>query len=55
MNLCTDHADEVCYDSRECPACAIQRELDNANEKLEQAEATINDQETELRDLRASQ
>lgn len=29
MRLCSDHHDEVCYDSGYCPVCAVQSDFED--------------------------
>jgi hypothetical protein len=41
MTICNGHKDEVCYESRECPACEIQNDLDRANKEIEKLESQI--------------
>ena len=28
MNLCSDNHEEICYEGRQCPACALKEEID---------------------------
>lgn len=35
MNLCSDNHDEVCYEGRTCPACAVAAEKDKEIADLE--------------------
>lgn len=41
MNLCSDSHDEVCYEGRECPACAV----------IYKMQDEINDLKTQIDDL----
>ena len=41
MTICTDHNHEVCYESRECPACEIKTELDEAKQEIEKLNEKI--------------
>lgn len=45
MELCSEGHEEVCYEGRKCPACAIKEDLEeqlqNVQEDLKNAEAEI--------------
>ena len=41
MTICNAHNAEVCYESHECPACEIQKELDIANEEIAKLEKQV--------------
>ena len=43
MNLCSEGHDEVCYESRNCPACDVKAQLDNAEEAIRSLKAEIHD------------
>jgi hypothetical protein len=45
MTICNDHDGEVCYECRDCPACAIQAELDKAEEKIEELKQQVEELE----------
>lgn len=45
MTICNDHDAEVCYESRDCPACELKAALTKAEEK-------IGDLETEVESLK---
>ena len=50
MDICNGHNEgEVCYEGRECPACAIeqrmQKEIDTLTEKINNLESHIDDLE----------
>ena len=42
MNLCSDHHEEVCYETRTCPAC----------EAIQEKQNDIDDRDTEIKDLK---
>jgi transcription initiation factor IIE alpha subunit len=44
MNLCSHRHEEICYESRNCPLCEAQEEI----EKLEEA---VSDLESEISEL----
>lgn len=59
MNLCSDNHDEVCYDGRRCPACALYSELSSeqqalgfAQNKIEQLEDEVSSLNEEIKELR---
>lgn len=58
MNLCSDSHDEVCYESRYCPVCAIRTdltdELKDATAKIESLEADVDALKDQVADLRSS-
>jgi len=43
MNICNDQHDEICFESRKCPLCAMINELNeeiaNLNYKIEELKA----------------
>ena len=41
MTLCDDGHDEVCFESRNCPVCAVMEERDKIQERLDDAKAEI--------------
>ena len=41
MNLCQDGHNEVCFEIRNCPACAILEELAEARKKIAELEDEI--------------
>ena len=41
MNLCSNGHDEVCYESRDCPACEARVERDEAKETIIELLATL--------------
>lgn len=41
MTICSAHDSEVCYESRDCPACAIADELKAANDEIAKLEQEI--------------
>jgi polyhydroxyalkanoate synthesis regulator phasin len=45
MNICTEHKSEVVYETRYCPACEIQEELDAAKEKITELENKVEELE----------
>lgn len=55
MNLCSDEHDEICYEGRKCPACAVikekQEEIDSLEAQVEKLEDKVGDLEGEVRDL----
>ena len=46
MNLCNDGHDEVCYETRDCPACIKIREL---TEEIDALQAEVDELEMEER------
>ena len=63
MNICNNNHDEVCYEERHCPACAVAENLNEDISKLQdkicalenqigELEGTIEDLETELKEAR---
>ena len=48
MDLCDDGHEEVCYESRECPVCKVQAELDVDIKAFEQELETANERIREL-------
>lgn len=38
MNLCSDGHEEVCFDSRQCPVCAIKTQLEEIKLELKESE-----------------
>jgi len=48
MNICNEHSAEICHDSRDCPACEIQNDLNTANEEIETLKAEIERLKSEL-------
>jgi len=58
MNICNEHKSEVVYETRNCPACEIQDDLnaareqtDRVQEELDAAKAEIEEAKGEIRDL----
>lgn len=47
MNLCNNGHDEVCYEGRHCPACAV---ADDLNRDISKLEEKIADLEYELKE-----
>ena len=53
MELCSEHHEEVCYEGRECPVCALDKEYDEAieeNEKLKEEITKLEDKIENLED-----
>jgi hypothetical protein len=48
MNLCDNNHDEVCYEGRHCPACAV---ADDLNKDISRLEDKIIDLENQIKDL----
>lgn len=55
MNLCNEHKAEICFDSRECPACLIQAELTEAEERISSLEDEVRKLESDLLEAREAQ
>jgi len=53
MKLCDDEHDEVCYEDRECPACAMKYERDKETQRADDAEQAVDRAERALRKLEA--
>jgi hypothetical protein len=55
MNLCNDDHDEVCFEGRTCPACAIREDLERKVSDLEDdvksLENKVSDLESQLEDV----
>lgn len=51
MNLCNDGHEEVCYESRNCPACIMKDERDGYEKDIEQAQDTISELKAEVNEL----
>lgn len=45
MNICNDHDQEVCYESRNCPACVIQEKLNSAENEIQELKTKIEELE----------
>lgn len=41
MNLCSNGHDEVCYEGRNCPACALCDQIKTLEDEIEDLENTI--------------
>lgn len=48
MNLCSNNHDEVCYETRHCPACALHDEQSNLEKEIEKRDLEINDLQSRL-------
>ncbi len=46
MNLCADGHNEVCYEERDCPCCALLRKNSNLEEELFDLKQAISELET---------
>jgi len=46
--MCSNSHDEVCYDSRNCPVCDKQNELDAANYEIAELQKQVDDLNGEL-------
>lgn len=51
MNLCDDGHDEVCYESRKCPACLEIEEKEKYKTKIADLEDEIERLGVEIKDL----
>jgi len=51
MNLCEDGHREVCYESRDCPACAIKDELAVTEDQLSDEKSRADDMRQQRDDL----
>lgn len=49
MNLCEKHHDEVCYEGKQCPMCAL---IKNHKSEIEDKEARIDQLESEIEALK---
>jgi hypothetical protein len=48
VNLCNTHeGDEVCFEGRTCPACALQKERDEANDRVGDLERLVKEERQE--------
>lgn len=52
MNLCEDDHDEVCYEGRNCPACAMKQQFSTAEDTILQLREELNDTNDALSDAR---
>lgn len=50
MNLCDSDHDEVCYEGRNCPVCAM---LESAREEIDALRVELKDVETERDDAQS--
>jgi polyhydroxyalkanoate synthesis regulator phasin len=48
MRLCDDDHDEICYDSRDCPLCEKQKEVDRLQEQVEELRDEIKELKEDL-------
>jgi hypothetical protein len=48
MNLCSEKHDEVCFESRYCPACEV---ADDKDEEIEKLQAQLSDKDDEISEL----
>lgn len=48
MNLCMEDHEEVCYDGRECPACAVRREMQDRLDEQTKALVDMTDERDAL-------
>lgn len=55
MNLCSDNHDEVCYECRNCPACAAIQALAESDETITARDATIDELTNEIATLKENQ
>lgn len=57
MNICESNHDEVCYEGRQCPACAVADDLNGdisrLQDKQSELENTISELEGTIEDLTA--
>lgn len=51
MTLCSYGHDEVCYDSRKCPVCEKQKEVDDLTSQLKDANYTADQLREEVKSL----
>jgi hypothetical protein len=54
MELCSSGHDEVCYESRTCPACEIKKELETERMEVTALEAVVERLEGEIEELVAN-
>lgn len=51
MFLCSDGHEEVCHESRQCPACAVikekDKEIENKDEEIQSLHARIDELENQ--------
>lgn len=52
MTLCSDNHDEVCYEGRNCPACALYGETVTLMEKLDDSKSEIDQLKNEVETLK---
>jgi hypothetical protein len=48
MTICNDHDSEVCYESRDCPACKLQEKLSKAEETIDELKNEVSELKSEL-------
>lgn len=51
MNLCSDDHDEICYEERMCPLCAVISEKKTLEETVGEKDEEIKDLNMEVDDL----
>lgn len=51
MNLCRDHDDDLAYEGRECPACALAQALERKEIEIAGLQERIEDLEGHVRTL----
>lgn len=49
MTICNDHDNEVCYESRNCPACELQDQLTKAEERVTELEGEVSSLKDEIK------
>jgi predicted nuclease with TOPRIM domain len=54
MELCSSGHDEVCFEGRNCPACALAGERDEKQGEIEKLQERIETLETELEKVEAA-
>ena len=57
MNLCSSDRDEICFEGRNCPLCAVieqnQDEISKLENQIGDLEATISDKDNEITELQS--
>lgn len=51
MNLCSSGHDEVCYESRKCPACEMRDHRDEVMEERDDLQKQVSQLESEIIEL----
>lgn len=53
MNICSHSHPEICFDGRNCPACALQDQVDHWKDLAVKYKSEANDAESKVEELQA--